>query len=134
MTTQRSVYILMHPLSSDRRRPEPDIDLRTQLESLSPGHEHVCERLKPEPGIYYFRARQFGRVAIFEPEGFAGNSSGIWTDYSIMVVEIAGDKLYFQTVSRTGQVVDSGPSGTGLRGEGGRSTRSSFTSPPKEFR
>jgi hypothetical protein len=24
-----------------------------------------------------------------------------------MVVEIAGDKLYFQTVSRTGQVVDS---------------------------
>ena len=52
-----------------------------------------------------------------QPEGFAGNSSGIRTDYSIMVVEIAGDKLYFQTVSRTGRVVDSGPSWTGLKGE-----------------
>jgi hypothetical protein len=25
-----------------------------------------------------------------------------------MLVEIAGDKLYFQTISRTGQTVDSG--------------------------
>jgi hypothetical protein len=34
--------------------------------------------------------------------------AGYDTDRDFMLVEIAGDKLYFQAISRTGQVVDSG--------------------------
>lgn len=30
------------------------------------------------------------------------------TDQSFMLVEIAGDKLYFQTISRSGETIDSG--------------------------
>jgi len=35
-------------------------------------------------------------------------ASGFDTDRTFMVVEISGDELYFQTISRTGQAVDSG--------------------------
>ena len=109
MTTQRSVYIFMHhPLYSDGRGHEPDIDLRTYLESFSPNHNHVCERLKPEHGIYYFVLGNSGELRYLNLKA-SPDGSGIRTDRSIMVVEIAGDKLYFQTVSRTGRVVDSGP-------------------------
>ena len=33
---------------------------------------------------------------------------GFDTDYSFMLMEIAGDELYFQAISRTGQTVDAG--------------------------
>jgi hypothetical protein len=33
---------------------------------------------------------------------------GFDTDRSFMLVEIAGDKLHFQTISRAGQTIDSG--------------------------
>jgi hypothetical protein len=37
-----------------------------------------------------------------------GMEKGFDVDRSFMLVEIAGDTLYFQTVSRTGKTVDSG--------------------------
>jgi hypothetical protein len=33
---------------------------------------------------------------------------GFDTDQSFMLVEIAGDKLYFQTIARSGETIDSG--------------------------
>jgi hypothetical protein len=36
---------------------------------------------------------------------------GFDTDQSFMLIEIAGDKLYFQTVSRSGRTIDSGSVG-----------------------
>ena len=33
---------------------------------------------------------------------------GFDTDRSFMLIEIAGDEMYFQTISRTGDTVDSG--------------------------
>jgi hypothetical protein len=33
---------------------------------------------------------------------------GVDTDRGFMVVEIAGDIVYFQTISRSGQTIDSG--------------------------
>ena len=33
---------------------------------------------------------------------------GFDTDRSFMVVEIAGDRLFFQVISRTGETIDSG--------------------------
>jgi hypothetical protein len=38
-------------------------------------------------------------------------AAGFDTDEDFMLVEIAGDQFYFQTISRTGQVVDSGVHG-----------------------
>ena len=35
-------------------------------------------------------------------------AKGFDTDYSFMLMEAAGDDLYFQSISRTGQTVDAG--------------------------
>jgi len=106
-----------HPLYSDGRYHGPDVDLRTHLEPLFEkygvnvvfsGHEHVYERFKPEHGIYYFVLGNSGELRYRNLRASSEMAAGFDTDRDFMVIEIAGDKLYFQTVSRTGQVVDSG--------------------------
>jgi predicted phosphodiesterase len=116
-TTPWKICFLHHPLYSDGRYHGPDIDLRTHLEPLFEkygvnvvfsGHEHVYERLKPEHGIYYFVLGNSGELRYRNLRASPGMAAGFDTDRDFMIVEIAGDKLYFQTISRTGQVVDSG--------------------------
>lgn len=116
-TTPWKICFMHHPLYSDGRYHGPDVDLRTHLEPLFQkygvnvvfsGHEHVYERLKPEHGIYYFVLGNSGELRYRNLKASPQMEAGFDTDRDFMVVEISGDKLYFQTVSRTGQVVDSG--------------------------
>jgi hypothetical protein len=115
-STPWKICFMHHPLYSDGRYHGPDVDLRTHLEPLFQkygvnvvfsGHEHVYERLKPTNGIYYFVLGNSGELRYHNLKASAQMEAGFDTDRDFMVVEIAGDKLYFQTVSRTGQVVDS---------------------------
>ena len=72
------------------------------------GHDHVYERVKPENGIYYFTEGSSGQL---RPNDLAKTSitdRGFDTDRTFMLVEVAGDVLYFETLSRGGAVVDSG--------------------------
>ena len=106
-----------HPLYNEGRNHGPDLDLRAQLAPLFrqygvnvvfSGHEHVYERMKPEDNIYYF---VLGNSAKLMDHDFNSNGDMVKSfdsDRGFMVVEIAGDKLYFQTISRTGQTIDSG--------------------------
>src|SRR5215469_14932264 len=116
-TTPWKICFMHHPLYSDGRYHGPDVDLRTHLEPLFEkygvnvvfsGHEHVYERFKPEHGIYYFVLGNSGELRYRNLRASSEMAAGFDTDRDFMVIEIAGDKLYFQTVSRTGQVVDSG--------------------------
>jgi DNA repair exonuclease SbcCD nuclease subunit len=106
-----------HPLYNYGKSHGPDVDLRTQLTPLFrqygvnavfSGHEHVYERLKPVDNIAYFVLGNSGKLMSHDlrqsPEVQAGFDSG----RSFMIVEIAGDDLYFQTISRTGSTIDSG--------------------------
>jgi predicted phosphodiesterase len=106
-----------HPLYSSARAHGSSIELRNVLEPVFlenavqvvfSGHDHVYERMKPQKGILYFVEGASGelrpgdlRTADFEAKGFD-------RDRTFMVVEIAGDQMYFDTISRTGEVVDSG--------------------------
>jgi hypothetical protein len=72
------------------------------------GHEHIYERVLPQKGIYYFTEGSSGQL---RPGGLDRSSitaAGFDTDRAFLLVEIAGDQMYFECVSRTGQVVDSG--------------------------
>ena len=106
-----------HPLYSSGKFHGPSLDVRKSLEPLFikygvdavfSGHEHVYERVHPQNGIYYFtegasgmlRSNNLGRSTITD--------KGFDTDRSFMLIEIAGDEMYFQTISRTGVTVDSG--------------------------
>jgi hypothetical protein len=106
-----------HPLYSSGEKHGPSLELRAILEPLLikygvnlvlSGHEHFYERIKPQRDIYYFilgssaKLREGGiSRSEITLKGFAG-------DRTFMLMEIAGDQLYFQTLSRTGATIDSG--------------------------
>ena len=106
-----------HPLYNDGRSHGPDTDLRSQLvplferygvNAVFSGHEHVYERIRPENNIYYFILGNSGKLMTHDLRQSAQMVKGFDTDRSFMLVEITGDKLYFQTISRTGQTIDAG--------------------------
>lgn len=105
-----------HPLYSDGKFHGSDLDLRARVAPLFQkygvnvvfsGHDHVYERIKPQNGIYYFVIGSSGQLRFHNLRPSQDTQVGFDTDQEFMVVEIAGDKLYFQTISRTGKTVDS---------------------------
>jgi len=116
-----------HPIYSSGGRHGSEVDLRSIVEPMFikynlnvvfAGHEHFYERLKPQRGINYFTA---GGSAKLRSGDIVGSSAltakGFDTEQSFMVVEIDGDVLRFQTISRRGKRVDSGE----IRRSGGTS-------------
>jgi hypothetical protein len=107
-----------HPLYSSGAAHGSEVDLRAIIEPMFikygvnlvfAGHEHFYERLKPQHGIQYFTA---GGSAKLRGGDIIANSAltakGFDTEQSFMVVEIDGDVMRFQTISRHGKRVDSG--------------------------
>lgn len=107
-----------HPIYSSGERHGSEVDLRALIEPLFiehgvdvvfSGHEHFYERLKPQKGIYYITE---GGSAKLRRGNIRDNSEmtakGFDTDNSFMIVEIDGDQMFFETISRKGTVVDSG--------------------------
>jgi hypothetical protein len=73
------------------------------------GHDHVYERIKPQQGITYFVVGSGGQLRRGDlRRGSPLTAKGFDTDNVFMVVNIDGDRLTFQAISRTGQIVDSG--------------------------
>jgi 3',5'-cyclic AMP phosphodiesterase CpdA len=106
-----------HPLYSSGGRHGSEEDLRMQLEPLFlkygvnvvfAGHEHFYERLKPQKGIYYFTAGGSAKLREGDIRKTAMTEVGFDADNSYMLVEITGDQMHFQTLSRTGRRIDSG--------------------------
>ena len=107
-----------HPVYSSGDRHGSDRRLRQVLEPLFikynvsvvlQGHDHFYERVKLQHGIAYFVVGSGGQLR----RGNIDQSSGITargfdTDLAFMVAEISGDEMYFNAISRPGNVVDSG--------------------------
>jgi hypothetical protein len=72
------------------------------------GHEHFYERIKPQHGITYFISGAAGSLRANDIRPTELTDRGFDTDFHFMLVEIAGDELYFQAISRTGASIDSG--------------------------
>lgn len=105
-----------HPLYTTATRG-PTLEARAALEPLFEkygvdvvftGHEHVYERIHPQKGIYYFVAGGAAKLRAGDLRKSPLTAVGFDRDRSFMLVEISGDELYFQAVSRTGATVDSG--------------------------
>ena len=116
-TAQWKICYFHHPLYSDGKFHGPDRDLRSRLEPLLAkggvsvvlsGHEHFYERLKPQQGIYHFIIGNGGQLRYHDLKPSQDIAKGFDTDRGFALFEIAGDDLYFQALSRTGEIVDSG--------------------------
>jgi hypothetical protein len=107
-----------HPLYSSGERHGSDIRLRQVLEPLFlqhnvslvlNGHDHFYERVKPQNGIAYFVVGSGGKLRGGNIDMSTGlTAKGFDDDLAFMAAEIVGDELYFNVISRSGQVVDSG--------------------------
>jgi predicted phosphodiesterase len=105
-----------HPLYTTAARG-PEVELRKVLEPIFvkngvdvvfSGHEHIYERIKPQEGIYYFTVG--GAAKLRNGDAHKGDlaEAVFANDRSFLLAEIAGDSLFFQAISRTGQIVDQG--------------------------
>ena len=106
-----------HPLYSNGDSHGPSVDIRVLLEPILlkygvnvvfSGHDHVYERLTPQQGIHYFVAGAAGRLRKGDVVQSPTTAASFDQDQSFMVVEIDGDDLFFEAISRTGARVDSG--------------------------
>lgn len=107
-----------HPPYSSGDRHGSDARLREVLEPLFlkynvsvvfTGHDHFYERTKPQQGIVYFVVGSGGQLRKGNIDRRSGlTAAGNDTDQAFLAVEINGDTMSFNAVSRGGQVVDSG--------------------------
>jgi calcineurin-like phosphoesterase family protein len=111
------VAFFHHPLYSSGARHGSEMDLREQLEPLFlkygmsavfSGHEHFYERIKPQKGIHYFVAGGSAKLRVGNIQKTSFGAFGFDTDYTFMLVEITGDTMNFQALTRTGRKVDAG--------------------------
>jgi predicted phosphodiesterase len=106
-----------HPLYSSGERHGSDEALRDQLEPLFvkygvdvvfAGHEHFYERLKPQKGITYFVNGSSAKLRRGNIGSSGMTAKGFDTGYVFMIVEVAGNEMYFQTIEAGGKTIDSG--------------------------
>jgi DNA repair exonuclease SbcCD nuclease subunit len=111
------IAFMHHPIYSSGKRHGSDLALRAFIEPLFlkygvdlalAGHEHFYERLKPQQGINYFIAGSAGKLRAGNIRPGPLHEAGFDTDLSFILMEIDGDDLYFQVISRTGTTVDQG--------------------------
>ena len=107
-----------HPLYSSGRTHGSALESRAVLEPLFvkygvsaafSGHDHLYERIKPQKGgIVYWVSGGGGSLRTGDLRATDMTAKGFDRDYHFMIVEITGDDLYFQAISRTGATIDSG--------------------------
>jgi hypothetical protein len=111
------IVVFHHPLYSDGGRHGSNVELRVILEPLLvkygvdvvfSGHEHFYERIKPQKGITYFIEGSSGQLRKGDVRPSAMTAAYFDQDQTFMLVEIAGDEMFFQVLSRTGATVDRG--------------------------
>jgi 3',5'-cyclic AMP phosphodiesterase CpdA len=117
-TSDWKIAFFHHPLYSSGDRHGSDIRLRDVLEPLFlkynvsvvlTGHDHFYERVKPQKGITYFVVGSGGQLRAGNIDRQSGlTDKGFDTDLAFMAAEIVGDQMYFNAISRGGQIVDSG--------------------------
>ena len=72
------------------------------------GHEHFYERLQPQRGISYFTSGGAGSLRRGDIMPSTVHARGFDADYHFMLMEVSGNELFFQAISRTGETVDAG--------------------------
>jgi len=112
------VCFFHHPPYSSAQTHGSSLQLRKLIEPIFvkygvnlvlSGHDHVYERIKPQKGINYFVSGAAGKVRIGDVREMSPLIDKSYDrDLHFMLFEVAGDQMYFQAISRTGETIDSG--------------------------
>jgi predicted phosphodiesterase len=111
------IVFLHHPLYTSGRYArsarvhrwalEP-ILTRHEVDVVFSGHEHIYQRTALQQGIQYFVSGGAGSLRRGDGAATSSIARSYSDDYHFMLVEIDGDDLHFQAISRTGRTVDAG--------------------------
>jgi hypothetical protein len=117
-TATWKIAFFHHPPYSSGGAHGSDTKLRTVVEPIFvkhgvnvvfTGHEHFYERIKPQQGIYYFISGSGGKLRRGDvKKGSPLTDKAFDSDMSFMLIEVNGNQMHYQVVSRTGKTVDSG--------------------------
>ena len=131
-TAEWKIAFFHHPPYSSGGAHGSDTKLREVVEPIFvkhgmdvvfTGHEHFCERIKPQQGIYYFISGSGGKLRRGDvKEGSPLTAKAYDRDMSFMLIEVNDKQMHFQVVSRNGETVDSGII-TGARQKNGASAQ-----------
>jgi hypothetical protein len=111
------IPVFHRPIYTSGRYARPARTFRAALEPLFvkhgvkvgfSGHEHFYERIKPQQGITYFISGGAGSLRAGDIRPTDLTDVGFDRDYHFMLIEISGDELFYQAISRAGETVDSG--------------------------
>ena len=94
--------------SALRRRTLEHAFVEHEVDVVFSGHEHLYERMKPQNGVMYFIAGASGSVRAGDLQAAPYQAKGYDRDLTFMLIEIAGEELYFRTINRRGELVDAG--------------------------
>ena len=122
------IVFLHHPIYTSGRYRASAFATRSALESIFQrrhvsvvfsGHEHIYQRSTLQNGIQYFVSGGAGSLRSGDGRPAPYIARTYSENYHFMLVEIEGDVLHFQAISRTGATIDAGR----LRREPARDTR-----------
>ena len=106
-----------HPLYTTGRYQSVSYVYRGFLESLLvrhgvdvvfSGHEHIYQRSRLQRGVQYFVSGGAGSVRLGDGAVSPIIARSYAQDLHFLLVEIDGDELHFQAISRTGVTIDAG--------------------------
>jgi len=112
-----------HGSSSELQKILEPLFVQHGVQVVLAGHDHVYERIKPQKGIYYFVAGSGGELRKGDLRKTGLTEVGYDQDQVFLLMEISGDALNFQAVSRSGKTVDSGSIIRKAKTNGGLSTQ-----------
>lgn len=115
--TDWEICFYHHPLYTSGRYRTGGAWLRRTLEPVLvqfgadvalAGHEHFYERIVPQRGISHFTSGGGGALRKGDIRPSSIMAAGYDQDTHFLLMEISGDDLWFQAISRTGETVDAG--------------------------
>ena len=117
-TAKWKIAVFHHPIYSSAEEHGSDLGLRRRIEPLLTrygvnvvisGHDHTYERVKPQQGVQYFVTGAGGKVRpgdVNLGSPFRAMSYDRDNHYLQMVIE--DQQINFQTIARSGAVIDRG--------------------------
>jgi predicted MPP superfamily phosphohydrolase len=96
---------------SDRQLREvvEPIFVKYGVDVVLTGHDHVYERIKPQKGIHYFVTGAGGKLRSGDIDRSSQLTAKAYDrDMHFMLFEVVDDQMHFQTITRTGETIDTG--------------------------
>ena len=117
-TAKWKIAVFHHPIYSSGEEHGSDVALRRRIEPLLSrygvnvvisGHDHTYERVKPQQGVQYFVTGAGGKVRPGDVNlGSPFRAMSYDRDNHYMQMMIEDQQINFQTIARSGAVIDRG--------------------------